>query len=355
METSLQEKIPVKPLTNGKFKFTPLGLNISESVTIQDWLEVGETLKAIERGIQFALGDWLAWGELTYGEMASQGLDDIDYGLLRSYKWVSGAIPMSLRKDTITWSHHKEIAGVAPELREHYLYLAESDNLTVRALRKKINEDKKKSTIVISNPPENQIYQGDISILSSKIPNNSIDLFFTDPPYHEHSTDTFFELGKLASEKLKPGGLCLAYSGQMHLPQAMIGISTFLSYWWLFAIRHNQGHLTIWNRNLWNDWKPVLVYAKPYDDGSLPLAPDWVQDFNEGGGRDKRYHEWGQDASEATYWIEKLTEKDALICDPFVGGGAIPVACKLTNRRWIGCDVDEKAVLTARQRLEDIS
>ena len=68
---------------------------------------------------------------------------------------------------------------------------------------------------------------------------------------------------------------------------------------------------------------------------SLPDNHDWIAVFQEGGGRDKDHHEWGQDAQEAIYWIEKLTKPGDLVIDPFAGGGAIPAACKATNRRWL--------------------
>lgn len=98
-------------------------------------------------------------------------------------------------------------------------------------------------------------------------------------------------------------------------------------------------------------WKPVIVMAKP------PVSPakDWATDMHIGGGRDKRYHEWGQDAAEATYWIEQLTDAGALVVDPFCGGGAIPVACKLVGRRCIATEIDPGTAALARKRLQELS
>lgn len=201
-------------------------------------------------------------------------------------------------------------------------------------------------------PDDIHLYHGDMEILYDMLPDSSVDLFFTDPPYTEADTLQSFEaLGQLAAAKLRPGGLCLAYSGHMHLLRAANALQNSLSYWWIFALRSTGGHQTIWNRQVWTDWKPILVFARPHEDGSLPLAPEWVQDFRDGGGKDKRYHEWGQDASEATYWLEKLSTPHALVCDPYVGGGAIPVACKLTGRRFVGTEIDETNANIARARL----
>lgn len=241
-----------------------------------------------------------------------------------------------------------EINRALKSLEEHHRRLA------VEQKRRQQEEAAEKAAAALSVDETYNILHGDIRRLFNDLEDSSVDLFFTDPPYHAGKTETYAVLAELAAAKLKPGGLCLAYSGQMHLPQVLAAMSEHLTYWWTFAIRMTQGHLDIWNRKVWNDWKPVLVFAKADPSGRLLAAPEWTQDFIEGGGRDKRYHRWGQDANEATYWIERLTQVNDLVCDPYVGGAAIPVACKLTGRCWIGIDCDEKAVGAARVRLSEV-
>lgn len=195
------------------------------------------------------------------------------------------------------------------------------------------------------------ILTGDAAQLFDSVADNSVDLFLTDPPYHLKSQETYGLLAALAARKLKPGGLCLAYSGHMFLPAVMALMADHLSYWWMFAVNHNGSSLAIWNRSIQTRWRPVIAYAKPLADGSLPLALEHVIDIVEGGGRKKEWHAWGQDASELTYWIERLTTPDMLICDPFVGGGAVPVAARLTRRRWIGTEIDTQQAQIARLRV----
>ena len=217
-------------------------------------------------------------------------------------------------------------------------------------LARKLMREEERNRIIESTPETGgDIVTGDLDQLFDLVPAETADLFFTDPPYHEIHTDLFGRLAELAQAKLKPSGLCLVYSGQMFLPTVLAEMSRHLDYYWLFALRHTGGHLDIWNRKVWNDWKPILVFAKR----PVPSAPDhdWVQDFREGGGRDKDYHEWGQDAQEATYWIEKLTKPGDLVIDPFAGGGAIPAACKATNRRWLATELNSGNAAIARNRV----
>jgi len=48
--------------------------------------------------------------------------------------------------------------------------------------------------------------------------------------------------------------------------------------------------------------------------------------------------------------IERITKPGQLICDPFVGGGTTAIASMITNRKFIGCDIDQKAFETSIER-----
>ena len=43
-------------------------------------------------------------------------------------------------------------------------------------------------------------------------------------------------------ELLKPGDLCLTYSGQFHLPEVMQRLGERLTYFWLFAVECSGKH-----------------------------------------------------------------------------------------------------------------
>ena len=64
-----------------------------------------------------------------------------------------------------------------------------------------------------------KILTGDMWQLHSKLDDDSVDLFLTDPPYAD--LECYSKLAELAADKLKNGGLCLAYSGQYHLLKIM--------------------------------------------------------------------------------------------------------------------------------------
>lgn len=58
-------------------------------------------------------------------------------------------------------------------------------------------------------------------------------------------------------------------------------------------------------------------------------------------------------SAELLSWLILLsTDKDALVVDPFVGSGATALACKMTGRKFTGCDIKPEFVELTRSRLK---
>jgi 16S rRNA G966 N2-methylase RsmD len=174
----------------------------------------------------------------------------------------------------------------------------------------------------------------------------SVDLVFTDPPYPTEFIPLWSDLGVFAAKALKPGGLLVAYSGQMFLPEAMSRLAEHLDYWWCYAITHVGAFFQLRIRHTQVGWKPLLVYRKPGTG-----LPPWTNDIVTDGVREKSGHDWQQSESEAGYWVDKLTAPGELVVDPFLGSGATAAVCKTLGRRFIGCDTDPLAVARTKERV----
>ncbi len=192
------------------------------------------------------------------------------------------------------------------------------------------------------------ILVGDMGVLYDRLQDGSVDLFLTDPPYAR--IDLYERLAEVAAAKLKPGGLCLAYAGQIRLPEVLEAMGRHLAYWWTFAIQFGGQHYAVHPRRVQNKWKPILAFGRP----PVGKAPEWLADMLQGGGRDKRHHDWGQDESEAQYLVRHLTEPGQLVVDPFCGGGQIPAACKALGRRRLETEEDRVTALVARKRVGEM-
>jgi 16S rRNA G966 N2-methylase RsmD len=178
------------------------------------------------------------------------------------------------------------------------------------------------------------------------IPDESISLVFTDPPYPTEFLDLWYELGAFAAAKLAPGGVLVAYSGQFHLPEVIQALCSHLEYTWLGALVTPGAHNNVMQRRVRSVAKPLLFFHKP------PLnAETWFSDAYISESREKELHDWQQSPGCAEYYIETLTNTDGLVCDPFLGSGTTAWVANKLGREFVGCDVDPAAVLTAIERV----
>jgi len=125
------------------------GATFDPSLTFYEWADTGKRVVRLKESIQWLLGDWLNFGIKRYLEESGKetrsyrvkykaALESLPYenGTLRDFAWVAGAIELSRRRDKLSFGHHREIAGIdGNEKQDHYLDLAEKDELSVADLR----------------------------------------------------------------------------------------------------------------------------------------------------------------------------------------------------------------------------
>lgn len=193
--------------------------------------------------------------------------------------------------------------------------------------------------------PLNQVIHGDSRELSKSIPENSIDLIFTDPPYPKEFLHTYSDLSEIAARVLKPNSICFAYAGNDYLPEVMSRMSEHLTYRCTVSMLHAERQILFSSRFL-AGWKPLLVYVK----GSfreMPIINGVVWPSKQ----DKRFHFWGQNISEAIRFIEQNSEPNDIVYDPFVGGGTTPAACMVTGRNYIASEIVQEQAEICQKRL----
>jgi DNA modification methylase len=71
-------------------------------------------------------------------------------------------------------------------------------------------------------------------------------------------------------------------------------------------------------------------------------------------GKEKeRYHPTQKPLKIIKELIEKYTNENDIILDPFIGSGTTAIACMQTNRNFIGIELEPKYVDIANKRIED--
>jgi len=176
---------------------------------------------------------------------------------------------------------------------------------------------------------------------------NCADLILTDPPYAYNKLEVWSYLSKFAAYTLKPGKLLIAYSGKAYLPEIYRRLNEHLDYIWTIALIHTSNKRTYFPKlNIFERWKPILVFAKPTYTPNEPF-----EDILMGAGREKELHKHAQAEAEAEQLIKKFTKENDLVIDPFCGSGTVLVASKKLNRNFLGFDIDENAIKTTLERL----
>jgi hypothetical protein len=195
------------------------------------------------------------------------------------------------------------------------------------------------------------IHTGHMCQLFRILDDDSVDLFITDPPWERKDLPMYTELGKLALQKVKPGGFCLVLCGQLYLNEVIARLSESLEWYWLCAVRLEGAHARIWWRKISEGFKPILVFAKPPLPQYGRAKHEWVNDLVHSPGADKSHHKHGQESNRFEYYIERLTLPGELVVDPFVGGGTVPEICARTGRRFAGTELDPGIAAAARARV----
>jgi 16S rRNA G966 N2-methylase RsmD len=193
---------------------------------------------------------------------------------------------------------------------------------------------------------------GKMETLGENIPDSSIDLIFTDPPYNEASLSMYAELAKLADRVLKPGGSLITYVGHYAIFKIndLIRANSNLVYHWQIIVKHNGSKSRIHARHIWSYYKPLLWYYKPTIDGKITIYQD-VADLIESKAVSKDSHKWEQSTIEAEHMIKPLTVEGNIVLDPFMGSGTTGEAALNLKRRFIGIEIDKDHYSKSKKRL----
>lgn len=67
---------------------------------------------------------------------------------------------------------------------------------------------------------------------------------------------------------------------------------------------------------------------------------------------EKRYHPTQKPLDLMVWVLETYTKPNDLVLDPFMGSGTTGVACLMTGRRFIGCEIEPRYFKIAQERIE---
>jgi DNA modification methylase len=192
------------------------------------------------------------------------------------------------------------------------------------------------------------ILYGEFQEVLKSIPDNSIDLIFTDPPYAEKHLDLVKDLFLLASRVLKPSGYLAIMYGQNHLDEFFKvfescnsnnkGNNTKLRYYWTIAIHMPDGQELFYPKNAIIRWKPIFIFQKE----PFIVLEHRFEDYISRPKPNKDVHEWKQDLESAIHVINSFSNEGSVVLDPMVGTGTTIEASLMLKRRCIVVEKDEE-------------
>ena len=205
----------------------------------------------------------------------------------------------------------------------------------------------------------NKIIQGDCLEVLKKIPDKSVDLVITDPPYGiayakkgEPSMigDYGNVLGIVLPEiyrVLKDNGACYIFTSFKMLGD------------WLYRF---QGHfkmnnLIIWDKDRNSGLQMGQNYGYSYEmifygSKNLHKLNGYCDDVIKEKRKPSKRHPTEKPLVVIKKFIEMSSNKDELVLDPFLGSGTTAVAANQLGRKYIGIEISEKYCKVAEDRLK---
>ena len=206
-----------------------------------------------------------------------------------------------------------------------------------------------------------KIILGNCLELIKLIPNNSIDVVLTDPPYGlrkdairgDADLNLFYNVLSECDRVLKDNSFFITFFSTKFLPRLFennpfnyfwqiilycpegrvkspIGYTKFMS---CFIFKKGKPKIIHWNKDIFIDTPGKMVEPdEGYIDHPTPKPKHFIKEI-----------------------LKMFTKDNDLILDPFIGSGSTAVACLQLKRRFIGFEIKEKYYKIAIERLRRAS
>jgi DNA modification methylase len=203
----------------------------------------------------------------------------------------------------------------------------------------------------------NKIFLGDALDLIKNIPSETIDLILTDPPYglnkdiaYDESLELFYKILPELYRVLKNDRFFITFFSTKYLPK-LFENNPFTYFWQIIlyspgaAVQSPIGFTKYMSCFVFKKGSPKIKKRKKdifIDTPTKMVEPD--EGFID--------HPTPKPKTFLAEIIEMFSEEGDIVLDPFIGSGSTALACIMTNRNYIGFEIEEKYVKLALERIE---
>ena len=227
----------------------------------------------------------------------------------------------------------------------------------------------------------NKIYNGNCLELMKKIPNLSVDLIVTDPPYPTTSRGSAGNSGGMLQKKINRQGQVFKHNN--------VEIRKYAQEFYRILKEQTHCYVMTNHKNLFEMLdefqKAGFIFTKSliWNKGNKIMGMyymsqfEYILFFRKGKGKKINYcgtadilevpnkktkgkdgkniHDTEKPIDLMKILIENSSNEGDLVLDPFVGVGSTAIASKLLNRNFIGMELDEEYYRIAESRIENIN
>ena len=193
---------------------------------------------------------------------------------------------------------------------------------------------------ILSETPKIEIICGDCLDVLKSMPDGSVDLVLTDPPYGIGKAEWDKQYPKgFEKECLRIGKTIAIMCGQWAIPECLKEIGN--NYLSILCLENRNG-MTFSPLGFGN-WIPVIIAGKRPKSGR-----DLISFIVRGKMPD---HPSPKPIEAMEKLLIRLSDENQIILDPFMGSGTTGVACANLNRNFIGIEISEKYCAIAEERI----
>jgi adenine-specific DNA-methyltransferase len=208
----------------------------------------------------------------------------------------------------------------------------------------------------------NRIIQGDCASIMKTVPDESIDLVLTDPPYgvsyrdrdgraiaNDDNVENILGVFNDLYRALKPNSFCISFYGWSK-------VDLFFRAWTDAGFRP-VGHL-VWHKNYasasrYVEYRHEQAYVLAKGQPSYPSEP--LADVQPWQYTGNKCHPTEKAVSILSPLVKSFSRTGEVVLDPFSGSGSTSVAAALCGRRYLGIELDAGYCDVARRRLQGVA
>lgn len=202
-----------------------------------------------------------------------------------------------------------------------------------------------------------QLMQGDCLELLKQMPENSVDLILTDPPYGKKADKGTNGFGSAKNRRYNGSWDKQRPTKEVFDEMLRVGKNVII-----FGGNYFCDILPPSNHWLFWDKKGDIAFQNPFADGELIYTtfkkPIKRIVFKQQGfitdSKDKRYHPTQKPSELVEILINNYSAEGDTILDCFMGSGTTGIACVKTNRNFIGIELDKQYFEIAERRIKEL-